>query len=169
MSHGLKAAPANLEEQTLHLTVRLQAGEEEEQEEEQDEEIGGLINSDGEVVEWDASKCLVTTHLWHSQELFKQFVFYFSPRGYSFLSFPWVYLVKNISNSLLNHNFTQIWHPNKFEGSLNKTLLNLEKNKKDFYFSFLFRFAHIQNSEYFCLVFRYKQPENTVKDDKYKF
>lgn len=57
MSHGLKTASANLEEQTLHLTVRLQAGEEEEQEEEQDEEIGGLINSDGEVVEWDASKC----------------------------------------------------------------------------------------------------------------
>lgn len=50
---------ANLEDQTLHLTVRLQAGEggeEEEEEEEQDEEIGGLINSDGEVVEWDASK-----------------------------------------------------------------------------------------------------------------
>ncbi len=48
-------ASANLEDQTLHLTVRLQAGDEE-QEEEQDEEIGGLINSDGEVVEWDASK-----------------------------------------------------------------------------------------------------------------
>ncbi|XP_041790239.1 zinc finger protein 497-like isoform X2 [Chelmon rostratus] len=54
MSHGLKMASANLEDQTLHLTVRLQAGEEEAQEEEQDEEIGGLINSDGEVVEWDA-------------------------------------------------------------------------------------------------------------------
>ncbi|XP_045904045.1 zinc finger protein 852-like isoform X2 [Micropterus dolomieu] len=54
MSHGLKMAPANLEDQTLHLTVRLHAGDEEEQEEEQDEEIGGLINSDGEVVEWDA-------------------------------------------------------------------------------------------------------------------
>ncbi|XP_070832693.1 zinc finger protein 37 homolog isoform X2 [Chaetodon trifascialis] len=54
MSRGLKMASANLEDQTLHLTVRLQAGEEEEQEEEQDEEIGGLINSDGEVVEWDA-------------------------------------------------------------------------------------------------------------------
>lgn len=53
MSHGLKMASANLEDQTLHLTVRLQAGEEEE-EEEQDEEIGGLINSDGEVVEWDS-------------------------------------------------------------------------------------------------------------------
>ncbi|XP_070683767.1 zinc finger protein 37-like [Pempheris klunzingeri] len=53
MSHGLKMASANLEDQTLHLTVRLQAGEEEEQQEEQDEEIGGLINSDGEVVEWD--------------------------------------------------------------------------------------------------------------------
>lgn len=47
-------ASANLEDQTLHLTVRLQAGDEEE---EQDEEIGGLINSDGEVVDWDASKC----------------------------------------------------------------------------------------------------------------
>ncbi|XP_035516302.1 zinc finger protein 37-like [Morone saxatilis] len=54
MSHGLKLASANLEDQTLHVTVRLQAGdEEEEQEEEPDEEIGGLINSDGEVVEWD--------------------------------------------------------------------------------------------------------------------
>ncbi|XP_067354020.1 zinc finger protein 37-like isoform X2 [Channa argus] len=51
MSHGLKMASANLDDQTLHLTVRLQAGDEEE---EQDEEIGGLINSDGEVVEWDA-------------------------------------------------------------------------------------------------------------------
>lgn len=56
MSHGLKMASANLEDQTLHLTVRLQAGDDEE--EEQDEEIGGLINSDGEVVEWDASKYL---------------------------------------------------------------------------------------------------------------
>lgn len=53
MPHGVKPTSANLEDQTLHLTVRLQAGEEEE---EQDEEIGGLINSDGEVVEWDASK-----------------------------------------------------------------------------------------------------------------
>ncbi|XP_072240795.1 uncharacterized protein [Leuresthes tenuis] len=53
MSHGLKMASANLNDQTLHLTVRLQAGEKED-EEEQDEEIGGLINSDGEVVEWDA-------------------------------------------------------------------------------------------------------------------
>ncbi len=53
----MNVASANLEDQTLHLTVRLQAGEEEEgQEEDQDEEIGGLINSDGEVVEWDASK-----------------------------------------------------------------------------------------------------------------
>lgn len=56
LSHGLKISSANLEDQTLHLTVRLQAGEEEGQEEEQDEEISGLINSDGEVVEWDASK-----------------------------------------------------------------------------------------------------------------
>ncbi|XP_071359872.1 zinc finger protein 850-like [Trachinotus anak] len=53
MSHGLKMTSANLEDQTLHLTVRLQAGEDDE-EDEQDEEIGGLINSDGEVVEWDA-------------------------------------------------------------------------------------------------------------------
>ncbi|XP_060949352.1 zinc finger protein 37-like isoform X1 [Limanda limanda] len=51
VSHGLKRASSNLEGQTLHLTVRLQAGEEEEQ----DDEIGGLINSDGEVVEWNAS------------------------------------------------------------------------------------------------------------------
>ncbi|XP_041640648.1 zinc finger protein 852-like [Cheilinus undulatus] len=58
MSHGLRRESANLEDQTLHLTVRLRAGDEEEeeeaQEEEQDEEISGLINSDGEVVEWDA-------------------------------------------------------------------------------------------------------------------
>lgn len=59
MSKELKMASANLEDQTLHLTVRLQAGdEEEEEEEEQDEQIGGLINSDGEVVEWDVSKYL---------------------------------------------------------------------------------------------------------------
>ncbi|XP_055363713.1 zinc finger protein 37-like isoform X2 [Betta splendens] len=51
ISQGLKMTSPNLEDQTLHLTVRLQAGEEDE--EEQDEEIGGLINSDGEVVEWD--------------------------------------------------------------------------------------------------------------------
>ncbi|XP_028270866.1 zinc finger protein 497-like isoform X2 [Parambassis ranga] len=58
MSHGVKMASANLSDQTLHLTVRLHAGgeeeEEEEEDEEQDEEIGGLINSDGEVVEWEA-------------------------------------------------------------------------------------------------------------------
>ncbi|KAM9856515.1 uncharacterized protein ACBR49_000242 isoform 2-T2 [Aulostomus maculatus] len=48
-SHGHKTVSANFDDQTLHLTVRLQA----EEEEEQDEEIGGLINSDGEVVEWD--------------------------------------------------------------------------------------------------------------------
>ncbi|XP_033943622.1 zinc finger protein 184-like [Pseudochaenichthys georgianus] len=62
-SQGLKMASTNLEDQTLHLTVRLQAGEEEEEEEEveeedggkkEDEEIGGLINSDGEVLDWDA-------------------------------------------------------------------------------------------------------------------
>lgn len=54
-------ASENLNDQTLHLTVRLHAGEEEEEvgeeeEEEQDEEIGGLINSDGEVVEWDSGE-----------------------------------------------------------------------------------------------------------------
>lgn len=60
-SRGLKMASENLNDQTLHLTVRLHAGEEEEEEvgedeeEEQDEEIGGLINSDGEVVEWDSA------------------------------------------------------------------------------------------------------------------
>ncbi|XP_038590743.1 zinc finger protein 502-like, partial [Micropterus salmoides] len=65
MSHGLKMAPANLEDQTLHLTVRLHAGDEEEQEEEQDEEIGGLINSDGEVVEWDAINTIgAVIHKW---------------------------------------------------------------------------------------------------------
>uniref|UniRef100_A0A1A7YEE4 C2H2-type domain-containing protein n=1 Tax=Iconisemion striatum TaxID=60296 RepID=A0A1A7YEE4_9TELE len=51
MSHRPKMASENLKDRTLQLTVRLQAGEEEE--EERDEEIGGLINSDGEVVEWD--------------------------------------------------------------------------------------------------------------------
>lgn len=51
----------SLEDQTLRLTVSLEA---EEQEEEQDEEIGGLINSDGEVVEWDASKLITTAHGW---------------------------------------------------------------------------------------------------------
>lgn len=75
MSHGLKMASANLEDQTLHLTVRLQAGEEEEQEEEQDEEIGGLINSDGEVVEWDASKSFIAACLQHSHDLCKQYTF----------------------------------------------------------------------------------------------
>ncbi|XP_071783750.1 uncharacterized protein LOC139933544 isoform X1 [Centroberyx gerrardi] len=49
LSHGLNMASANLKDQTLHLTVRLQQEEEEEQ-----EEIGGLINSDGEAVDWDA-------------------------------------------------------------------------------------------------------------------
>lgn len=52
VSHRLKKT--NIEDQTLHLTVRLQAGEEEEEEEQHDGEIGGLINSDGEVVEWDS-------------------------------------------------------------------------------------------------------------------
>ncbi|XP_033181136.1 zinc finger protein 354A-like isoform X3 [Mastacembelus armatus] len=52
LSHGLNMAHSKLKDQTLHLTVRLQAGEEEEEEQEQDEEICGLINSDGEVVEW---------------------------------------------------------------------------------------------------------------------
>lgn len=65
MLHRLKMASTHLEDQTLHLTVRLQAGEGEEEEvveeEEQDEEIGGLINSDGEVVEWDVSKFIYST------------------------------------------------------------------------------------------------------------
>ncbi|KAF7662371.1 hypothetical protein LDENG_00237290 [Lucifuga dentata] len=39
----------NMKEQSLHLTVRLQ----EEEGEDQEEETGGLINSDGEMVEWD--------------------------------------------------------------------------------------------------------------------
>ncbi|KAM8879551.1 uncharacterized protein AB9W97_014854 isoform 2-T3 [Spinachia spinachia] len=63
VSHGPERASARLGDQTLHLTVRLQAGEEdedkdedeeEEEEEEEEDEIGGFINSDGEVVEWDA-------------------------------------------------------------------------------------------------------------------
>lgn len=90
MPHGLKMASANLEDQTLHLTVRLQAGEEEEQEEEpeeeQDEEIGGLINSDGEVVEWDASKWIITAHLRQRHDLCKHFSL-FSQNRFSF-SFP---------------------------------------------------------------------------------
>lgn len=73
---------ANLEDQTLHLTVRLQAGdgeeEEEEQEEEQDEEIGGLINSDGEVIEWDAGKLFITARLLHSHDFCKQYAFIYS-------------------------------------------------------------------------------------------
>ncbi|XP_029981712.1 zinc finger protein 37-like isoform X2 [Sphaeramia orbicularis] len=59
MSDGHKIASTKLEDQTLHLTVRLQDGEDEEQRE-QDEEIGGLINSDGEVIEWDANNVNVT-------------------------------------------------------------------------------------------------------------
>uniref|UniRef100_A0A1A8NVA4 C2H2-type domain-containing protein n=1 Tax=Nothobranchius rachovii TaxID=451742 RepID=A0A1A8NVA4_9TELE len=51
MSHRPKMASENIKDRTLQLTVRLQAGEEEE--EERDEDIGGLINSDGEVVDWD--------------------------------------------------------------------------------------------------------------------
>lgn len=51
LSRGLKPA-SNIEDQTLHLTVRLEEGEEEE--EKQDEEISGSINSDGEVVEWNS-------------------------------------------------------------------------------------------------------------------
>lgn len=50
LSLGLKPT-SSLEDQTLHLTVRLQEGEEEEG---QDEEMSGLINSDGQVVEWDS-------------------------------------------------------------------------------------------------------------------
>lgn len=91
-------ASANLEDQTLHLTVRLQAGDEEEQEEEQDEEIGGLINSDGEVVEWDASKWFITGRLQHIHDLCKQYTFIQS-RDLFFMSFR-IYLEMNIlSNS----------------------------------------------------------------------
>lgn len=50
LSHGLKATP-NLEDQTLHLIVRLQEGEKEET---RDEEISGLNHTDGKVVEWDS-------------------------------------------------------------------------------------------------------------------
>ncbi|KAM4749755.1 uncharacterized protein FYW61_021945 isoform 2-T2 [Anableps anableps] len=48
----LKMTSANLNDRTLHLTVRLQTGPKED-EQEPVEEIGGLINSDGEVVTWD--------------------------------------------------------------------------------------------------------------------
>ncbi|XP_061587280.1 zinc finger protein 286A-like isoform X2 [Cololabis saira] len=51
MSHGQKEASANLSDQKLCLTVRVHT---EGKGAEQDEEIGGLINSDGEVIEWDA-------------------------------------------------------------------------------------------------------------------
>lgn len=61
MSHGIKMASANLKDQTLHLSVRVQAAEKDD-EVDQDEEIGGLINSDGEVIEWDASKLLRASH-----------------------------------------------------------------------------------------------------------
>lgn len=54
-------ANKNRNDETLQLTVSLQAGERED-EEEQDEEIGGFINSDGEVVEWDGSKLLNAAH-----------------------------------------------------------------------------------------------------------
>ncbi|KAM6939489.1 uncharacterized protein FYW49_007203 [Xenentodon cancila] len=53
MSRGLKAASANLSDQKLCLTVRVHT-EEKGDDVKQDEEIRGLINSDGEVVEWDA-------------------------------------------------------------------------------------------------------------------
>eukprot|EP00066_Takifugu_rubripes_P021910 XP_011611176.1 PREDICTED: zinc finger protein 845-like [Takifugu rubripes] len=49
ISQGPKLASTS-EDQTPHVTVRLQDGEEEE---EQEEEICGLINSDGKVVEWE--------------------------------------------------------------------------------------------------------------------
>lgn len=58
MSHGRKTASANLKDQALHLTVRLQQGEREDHE--QEEDIGSLINSDGETVDWEASKWLKT-------------------------------------------------------------------------------------------------------------
>ncbi|XP_035993288.1 zinc finger protein ZFMSA12A isoform X2 [Fundulus heteroclitus] len=46
-----KMASAKLNDRTLHLTVRLQTGQKEDEQEPM-EEIGGLINSDGEVVAW---------------------------------------------------------------------------------------------------------------------
>lgn len=62
----------SLKDQTLRLTVSLEA--EEQQEEEQDEEIGGLINSDGEVVEWDASKLITTAHSEHGPDFFRMYM-----------------------------------------------------------------------------------------------
>ena len=50
----MKIVPGKVKDETLHLTVRLQ--QEEKQQEEREEVIGGLINSDGETVEWDPSK-----------------------------------------------------------------------------------------------------------------
>lgn len=43
----------NFGDQSLCLDASVEAGA---PEEDQDEEIGGLINSDGEVVDWDASE-----------------------------------------------------------------------------------------------------------------
>lgn len=91
MPHGLKIASENLEDQTLHLTVRLQSGDEEEEqeeepEEEQDEEIGGLINSDGEVVEWDASKWIITAHLRQRHDFCRQFSLF--SQDHFWFSFP---------------------------------------------------------------------------------
>lgn len=45
--------PTNLGEPSPRLAASAEA---ERLEEEQDEDIGGLINSDGEVVDWDASE-----------------------------------------------------------------------------------------------------------------
>lgn len=50
---------SDLEEQTLRLTVKLQA--EEVEGGEGDEEIGGFINSDGEVFDWDDSEFFTAT------------------------------------------------------------------------------------------------------------
>ncbi|KAF7662364.1 hypothetical protein LDENG_00237300 [Lucifuga dentata] len=55
MPDTFRMESGNMKEQSLHLTVRLQEEEGEEEEEDQEEEIGGLINSDGEMVEWDTA------------------------------------------------------------------------------------------------------------------
>lgn len=49
----------------LHLTVRLQTGQKDD-EQEPVEEIGGLINSDGEVTEWDGSELPYSSFLFLS-------------------------------------------------------------------------------------------------------
>lgn len=58
---------SDLEEQTLRLTVKLQA--EEVEGGEGDEEIGGFINSDGEVFDWDDSEFFTAGTFMNNHEI----------------------------------------------------------------------------------------------------